>query len=266
MSTTIIKECPRHGKTEHVLLNDGSWKCKECRKDAVIDIRRRNKIKLVKYKGGKCEICGYNKCIGALEFHHLNPTEKDFGLSCGNTKSLEKLKAEADKCIMVCANCHREIHENERDKEIIERDTKKIEMEQKFFLSKKNSEHKKSKKLVTSNLNVESIKKDISNKTPKKEIAAKYSVGLTTLKRFLAKNGIVYDETPKSKLQNLTKNEFINSFIELGSFTSVGKKYDVSDKAIQKWCVKNNLPCKKKDLIDYIKDLSSSEDDLLSRQ
>ena len=66
---------------------------------------------LVEYKGGKCEICGYNKCIQALEFHHLNPEEKDFGIGAkGYTRSIEKNKEEVDKCIMVCANCHREIH------------------------------------------------------------------------------------------------------------------------------------------------------------
>lgn len=78
--------------------------------EAVIDWRKRVKIKLIEYKGGKCQICGYNKCISALEFHHKNPEEKDFTIS-GQSKSFEKLKAEADKCILVCSNCHREIHE-----------------------------------------------------------------------------------------------------------------------------------------------------------
>lgn len=66
-------------------------------------------MKMVEYKGGKCEICGYNKCIEALEFHHINPKEKDFSIS-GGTKSFNTLKPELDKCILVCANCHREIH------------------------------------------------------------------------------------------------------------------------------------------------------------
>jgi len=72
---------------------------------------KRTKLYLVKYKGGKCQIesCGYDKCVEALEFHHLDPDKKDFGIG-GKTKSIEKLKAEVDKCIMVCANCHREIH------------------------------------------------------------------------------------------------------------------------------------------------------------
>ena len=71
--------------------------------------RKRTKELLVEYKGGKCEFCGYDKCIEALEFHHIDETTKKFAIS-GSTKSLEKQKKEADKCYMLCANCHRELH------------------------------------------------------------------------------------------------------------------------------------------------------------
>lgn len=76
---------------------------------AVIDWRKRKKLQLVDYKGGKCQICGYNKCIDALEFHHLDPKTKSFTIS-GSSKSFEHLKEEVDKCILVCSNCHKEIH------------------------------------------------------------------------------------------------------------------------------------------------------------
>ena len=75
--------------------------------------RRRDKVKdmSIEYKGGKCQVCGYDKCKGALEFHHLDPKEKDFGISSkGYTRAWDAIKQELDKCIMVCANCHREIH------------------------------------------------------------------------------------------------------------------------------------------------------------
>lgn len=71
---------------------------------------QKTKLKAIEYKGGKCQICGYNKCVRSLQFHHLDPNEKDFGIS-GGTKSFEKLKPELDKCILVCANCHGEIHD-----------------------------------------------------------------------------------------------------------------------------------------------------------
>lgn len=69
---------------------------------------RKTKLKAIEYKGGKCIVCGYNKSIRALQFHHLDPTQKDFGIS-GTTKSFEKLKPELDKCVLLCANCHGEV-------------------------------------------------------------------------------------------------------------------------------------------------------------
>lgn len=74
---------------------------------------RRIKIKeeLLNYKGGRCSICGYSRCASALEFHHLDPDKKDFGIAqTSSYKNLELLKKEIDKCILVCSNCHREIH------------------------------------------------------------------------------------------------------------------------------------------------------------
>lgn len=75
--------------------------------------KRRKKIKAmaIEYKGGKCQICGYCKYVGALDFHHKDETKKSFGLGTnGLTRSWAKTKVELDKCILVCANCHREIH------------------------------------------------------------------------------------------------------------------------------------------------------------
>jgi DNA-binding CsgD family transcriptional regulator len=80
----------------------------------VVKWRQDKKIKLVEYKGGSCQICNYNKSIGALEFHHLDPNEKDFNIS-GKSYSYEKMKNEVDKCILVCSNCHIEIHEEIRN-------------------------------------------------------------------------------------------------------------------------------------------------------
>jgi len=73
--------------------------------------RKRLKEMAVQYKGGKCVFCGYARYMGALDFHHMDPAKKDFGLSMqGLTRSWEKVKQELNKCILVCTNCHREIH------------------------------------------------------------------------------------------------------------------------------------------------------------
>lgn len=74
---------------------------------------RKLKHTLVSYKGGKCESCGYNKCEGALQFHHKNPKEKDFtiaNINFGGQFNLETLLREVDKCELLCANCHAEKH------------------------------------------------------------------------------------------------------------------------------------------------------------
>lgn len=101
--------CKKHGLTE--FSTGKKHACRKCAVDAVQARRLKIKILAVEYKGGKCEKCGYNKCIGALEFHHLNPEEKDFSIgSKGYTRSWEQVKIELDKCILVCSNCHKEIH------------------------------------------------------------------------------------------------------------------------------------------------------------
>jgi hypothetical protein len=71
------------------------------------------KRKAVDYKGGKCIVCGYNKCLEALEFHHKNPLEKDIKLKSSGInrrQSFEKSKEELDKCVLLCCRCHREVH------------------------------------------------------------------------------------------------------------------------------------------------------------
>lgn len=76
--------------------------------------KRRKKLKemSIEYGGSECQICGYKKCARALNFHHKDASAKDFGLSArGLTRSWEKIKKELDKCILVCANCHMELHE-----------------------------------------------------------------------------------------------------------------------------------------------------------
>ena len=75
--------------------------------------RRKNLREMARTsKGNKCIICGYNKCQRALNFHHIDPSKKEFDLSSrGLTRSWEKIKNEIEKCVLVCANCHAEIHE-----------------------------------------------------------------------------------------------------------------------------------------------------------
>lgn len=75
-------------------------------------LKNKNKQKAVNYKGGQCTKCGYNKCIAALEFHHVNPNEKKFSISKRRGFTFENIKSELDKCIILCSNCHKELHFN----------------------------------------------------------------------------------------------------------------------------------------------------------
>ena len=79
--------------------------------NAVRNRRKKVRIMAVEYKGGKCKQCGYYRCLEALEFHHADPAKKDFNISSrGYTRSWKRVQEELDKCIMLCANCHRETH------------------------------------------------------------------------------------------------------------------------------------------------------------
>jgi transposase len=106
----IEMECPSHGETTFILEGRGYYRCKRCRAERVV--RRRQKVKeiLVAEAGGRCVICGYSRNIRALHFHHLDPSLKRLGLSGqGVAYSIETLRAEAQKCVLLCANCHVEV-------------------------------------------------------------------------------------------------------------------------------------------------------------
>lgn len=107
----ITKECKYHGITEFVLEGRGYYRCKKCRVRAVSERRRKIKRILVAEHGDKCSICGYDKCIRSLQFHHINRETKSFNVSSPNMIKLSTIKEEASKCILVCANCHWEIED-----------------------------------------------------------------------------------------------------------------------------------------------------------
>ena len=102
--------CSKHGEGMFVLDRSGYYRCRRCRSASVSRRRRRLKQLLVVEAGGACGLCGYSRCMAALEFHHLVPAEKAFSLSEeGVTRSLARARAEAKKCVLLCANCHAEV-------------------------------------------------------------------------------------------------------------------------------------------------------------
>jgi len=89
-----------------------AWKGGKKKRDRECDRRKRkeNKLKAIEYCGGECKHCGYNKCIDAMDFHHLNPEEKDLNIKSLINCSWSRIEEELKKCILLCANCHREEH------------------------------------------------------------------------------------------------------------------------------------------------------------
>tara|TARA_R110000868_G_scaffold307171_1_gene568627 strand:- start:11 stop:946 length:936 start_codon:yes stop_codon:yes gene_type:complete len=117
-----VCNCHLNNETGYFRQNKGYYSpvCKNC----ITEKRRSDKFKAVNYKGGSCIKCGYNKNITVLEFHHLNPEEKEVTPSQLNGKSWEKLKKEIDKCILLCSNCHREEHQRIDDRIELENNIK----------------------------------------------------------------------------------------------------------------------------------------------
>ena len=117
MKYYICKDCKKE-KSEiefYVVQGYRRHNCRKCastKDTAYAKIRRRKyKQKSVNLLGGKCSRCEYNKCLDALEFHHIDSKMKDNGLGdmFGNN-SWKTIEKELKKCILLCANCHREEH------------------------------------------------------------------------------------------------------------------------------------------------------------
>lgn len=97
------KEYHRQKAKEHYVANASKYKDRDRRR------RLETKRKLVALKGGECTRCGYSKCIWALELHHVDPTLKTIRFSNSRAMAWDRLVKEAELCILLCSNCHREV-------------------------------------------------------------------------------------------------------------------------------------------------------------
>lgn len=87
--------------------------CPTCENKRILSYSRQLKLKAVHYLGGKCSICGYCKSMRSLTFHHKDPSQKDFSIGKHKNLQWETVRLELDKCLLLCANCHGELHEKE---------------------------------------------------------------------------------------------------------------------------------------------------------
>lgn len=186
----------------------------------VTKFRQNRKKNLVYVMGGKCALCGYDRCIGALEFHHINPETKKYGLSSGNCHSMKEDLLEAQKTILVCANCHREIENGLIIQPLF---TSYIQERAEEVL--RNTEAVKSK---TYNYCIDCGKIIDSQATRCTKCASK-------MRR-------VADRPEREELKNLIRTQ---------SFTKIGQQFGVSDNAIRKWCDSYQLPRKVSEIKSY---------------
>lgn len=218
----IIRNCKHHGEAKFILENRGYYRCTKCRMDAVSRKRKKLKKDLVEYKGGKCEKCGYNKCVAAMDFHHKDPKEKNFGLSSnGNTQSWKKLTREADKCLLLCSNCHRELHEELNGY----KDTRTDIRKQTYKTIKKESAPSRKKHPKQYN----------KCKTCNIETYNKYYCSDKCSK--LAKRKV--DRPNKDQLIDILKNN---------NWTKTAKLFGVTDNAVRKWAKQYGVNTNRKQL------------------
>lgn len=206
-------------------------KCLEKAGDKVVNWRKRAKLKLIEYKGGKCEICGYDKDVpNAYDFHHKDRKEKEFGIGSGDAKSFDRMKKESDKCMLLCRNCHAEVHAKEyrlSEKVTLERKTLKIESLQKEINTLLDRFIPQVKIVKRYNINCSVCNKIITNNSTKK------------CRRCYCKNININKKRPNS---NMPPKEILEQEIKEMSWTAIGKKYNVSDNAVKKWARNYNIP------------------------
>ena len=174
--------------------------------------RKRNKSKAIKAMGGKCAICGYNKCDEALDFHHINSNDKEISLGFlrKNPRKWSIVAKELKKCILLCSNCHMEVHDG----------VTKLPDDYYYF----NDTFIKKEKIKKESLSIKSYKCNYCGRYFKdKEYANRIhcSKECAWLHKRKVKN--------RPSLQELKKMK------EKMSMCAIGRKYGVSDNAVRKW-------------------------------
>ena len=185
------------------------------------DFRQRLKERATYVMGNQCACCGYNKCIQALEFHHLNPEEKDFSFGANPNRSWQDTRNELQKCILVCANCHREIHYGLIDNSLLE--------------SSFNENRAKEIDQLVDNVKAHKI----------------YYCKICGAEVWRG-NEYCFECAAKArrKAERPTREE-LKQLIRTTPFTRIGQQFGVTDNAIRKWCKAEDLPSKATEIKQY---------------
>lgn len=188
MSIITTRFCPRHGMTTFKQANERSkCYCRLCASENVSKRRRELKQKMVNLKGGKCQRCGYDKCLQSLEFHHIDPTQKDLQISSYGILEFSKLQRELDKCILVCSNCHREIH---KEIEAAKQEMLNQEYAKNVQLAIENGQQTVRRSSTKIILDLQVVKELIASGLNQSAISHRLNCSVSTLKRFISERGI----------------------------------------------------------------------------
>ena len=192
---------------------------------AVINCRKRRKTNLLEVLGGKCIICGFDEFPEALEFHHVNPKQKSFGIGSSHavTKSLDAQLEEMKKCVLLCSNCHKGVHAqyytipSDWEKYYDEEAAQTLRNE-KYDVNHNSYRYCEycGKLFKKSNYDQKYCSPECSHKAQRKT------------------------ERP-------SREEF-KDMIRTIPFSHIALKYNVSENAIKKWCDEYQLPRKKTDI------------------
>lgn len=208
--------------------NQTKYCCKDCSNKALDNYDRekaqiaqnkkrlQRKLFLLEKHNFMCSKCGYNKNLSALEFHHIDPETKSFTIDGRNltSRSIESIFLEAEKCIVLCANCHRELHNSDHNLEKLDFSTE--EYSRSFIKYNKRDPNFCQK-----------CGKELSHSASK--LCEKCS------------------RINSRKVERPSK-EGLLELIKTKSFTEIGKMFNVTDSAIRKWCISYELPSTKKEL------------------
>lgn len=221
--------------------------CKKCLSNISADNQKALKSWAVEYMGGKCVHCGYNKCIAAMEFHHLDPSEKDYEPArlFGQNQPREIIKRELDKCLLLCANCHREEHYRLKFGDEIRVETRKrLEKINVGALSKEYS------------FPENDILQDMINNNGISDVAKQISVSFDALRSHIKLIGLEVNQMrmTEKRRQNFKSKEKISwppdeelaEIVWKFSMTELSRKFGVSDNAIRKRCRIRNIQFPKK--------------------